>query len=86
MPKNGRTASLAAGTDLQVLTLYVPQGSSVGKLNIFGLRWHSAVINPLLQNLICNAVMSSNIGSYGPRYEELYDSNPDAELNVLLRT
>jgi len=88
-PKN---ASSAAGTDLLVLTESVPKGGIVNKLNVFlvpeiiarfGLRWHSAVINPMLQNLMRNAITSHNIGGYGPRYEALYDANPDSELKVV---
>jgi len=88
-PKN---ASSAAGTDLLVLTESVPKGGIVNKLNVFlvpeiiarfGLRWHSAVINPMLQNLMRNAITSHNIGGYGPRYEELYEENPEAELKMV---
>ena len=89
--KQGRSPS-AAGVNLLILTQSVPQGGIVGKLNLFivpeivarfGLRWHSAVINPSLQNLIRHAIVSHNIGGYGPRYEELYEENPEAELKMV---
>ena len=89
--KQGRSPS-ADGVNLLILTQSVPQGGIVGKLNLFvvpeivarfGLRWHSAVINPSLQNLIRHAIVSHNIGGYGPRYEELYEENPEAELKMI---
>ena len=89
--KQGRSPS-AAGANLLILTQPVPQGGIVGKLNLFvvpeivarfGLRWHSAVINPSLQNLIRHAIVSHNIGGYGAQYEDLYDENPEAELKMV---
>ena len=89
-PKQSRASSGAV--DLLILTQSVPQGGIVGKLNLFivpeivarfGLRWHSAVINPVLQNLIRHAIVSHNIGGYGAQYEDLYDENPEAELKMV---
>ncbi len=89
-PKQSRASSGAV--DLLILTQSVPQGGIVGKLNLFivpeivarfGLRWHSAVINPVLQNLIRHAIVSHNIGGYGPQYDDLYDENPEAELKMV---